>query len=55
MRLAREADLTGLAVVARTSGPTEDLASAFSLAPFAAIEVMTGGALARRPDDFLTP
>ena len=29
-RLAREADLTGLAVVARTAGPTEALASAFS-------------------------
>ena len=31
-RLAREGDLTGLAVVARTSGPTEALASAFSAA-----------------------
>jgi predicted permease len=29
-RLAREADLTGLSVVARTSGPPEALASAFS-------------------------
>jgi predicted permease len=31
-RLAREADLTGLAVVARTAGPTEAMASAFSAA-----------------------
>ena len=31
-RLAREADLTGLAVVARTAGPTAALASAFSAA-----------------------
>ena len=31
-RLAREADFTGLAVVARTAGPTESLASAFSAA-----------------------
>jgi predicted permease len=31
-RLAREGDLTGLAVVARTSGPTEALAFAFSAA-----------------------
>jgi len=31
-RLAREADLTGLALVARTSGPTETLAPAFSAA-----------------------
>jgi predicted permease len=29
-RLAREADLTGLAIVARTAGPTEALAAAFS-------------------------
>jgi hypothetical protein len=29
-RLAREGDLTGLVVVARTAGPTEDLTSAFS-------------------------
>lgn len=31
-RLAREADLPGLAVVARTGGPTETMASAFSAA-----------------------
>lgn len=31
-RLAREADLTGLAMVARTAGPTDAMASAFSAA-----------------------
>ena len=33
-RLAREADLTGLAVVARTAGPSEHLISAFSAAAY---------------------